>query len=294
MKSRPIVLAISLAAALAAGPRARAEDVPDDVKEQIAYFEKYVGKAKDDGKFADLVHELAVSGHPAAAARIGKILTNDKNPEHQLIAADALGDFKKEPGRAAAGKALVEALARTDLDEEGQIAVIDALGRLPYVPGCQPVCDLLLKSSYPWLMLRCVRSLGEMKDLHALPALLEILERFPAGYTYGDTSGKETRVDTGASGDADQKAAEKAYNDAHKGDRRKAGKPVMFRAYVQELRATIEKITNDPTINGAKALRAWMEAHIELLKSLGIEIPKYKGPSQDEADPKKADDPKKK
>jgi hypothetical protein len=289
MKPVTPALFLALAAALAAAPAARAGDAPPaDVKEAIAYFEKYASKSKDDSKYAELVHDLAATQDPAAAERIARILTEDKNPEHLLIAADALSDFKKtEPGRDAAGKALVKALQKGIDDEDLAIQVVDAIGKLTYTPGCLPVCEILMKSDSPWLMLRCVRTLGLLKDLHALPALLEIIERFPSGFKW--PAGDEVNVDSGASGDSDQQAAEQQYNDQHKGEHKKGKPPVMFKAYIQELKKTVQIITNDPTINGGKALRAWMVAHVEQLTKLGIEIPKYKGPTQKDDDKKKND-----
>ena len=61
----------------------------------------------------------------------------------------------------------------------------------------------------------------------------------------------------------------------------------MFKAYVQELKKTVQAITNDPTINSAKMLREWMVARTDELKKLGIEIPKYTGPTQKDDDKKK-------
>ncbi len=287
MKHRSTMLALAVAACLAPASAARAGDMPADVKEAIAYFDKYSAKSKDDTKYAELVHELASTGAPAAAERIGRILTEDRNPEHHMIAADALSEFAKDgEGRTAAGKALVKALQKGDWDEDMQIQIVDALGKLTFAPGTLPVCDVLLKAESPWLMLRCVRALGLIKDLHALPALLEILERMPVGYKW--PAGEEVQVDTGAAGDADQKEAERQYNEQNGGGRGKKGKPpVMFKAYIQELKKTVQAITGDPTIDGGQALRGWMVARTDMLKKLGIEIPKYKGPPLPDEDKKK-------
>lgn len=277
MGFRNVLLLVALAAPLAAGASARAADTPAEVKEAIAYFDKYAPKAKDETKYAELVHDLASTQAAEAAERIGKILVQEKNPEHHLIAADALSEFLKDKeGREAAGKILVKALTDGGFEEEMQIQLVDSLGKLTFAPGTLPICDVLLKTDSPWLMLRCVRSLGLIKDMHALPALLEILERFPVGYKW--PAGEEVKYDSGASGDADQKEAEKQYNDKNKNQRRKGKPPVMFKAYVQELKKTVQAITGDTTIDGGQALRAWMVAHTEELKKLGIEIPKYKGP----------------
>ena len=268
---------LCLAAALAAAPAARAADTPADVKEAIAYFDKYAAKSKDDSKYAELVHDLAITQHPAAAERIGRILEKEKNPEHHLIAADALSEFTKDPaGREAAGKILVKALERGEGDEDVIMSIVDSLGKLTFAGGTLPICEVLVKSDSPWLMLRCVRSLGLIKDLHSLPSLLVILERMPVGYKW--PAGAEVTYDSGAAGDADQKEAERQYNEQNAGGGRKGKPPIMFKAYIQELKKTVQAITNDPTIDGGQALRGWMVARTDMLKKLGIEIPKYKGP----------------
>jgi hypothetical protein len=269
------VLALSFAAA----PSAKAGDVPSDVKEAIAWFDKHAAKAKDEGKYAELVHELVSTQDPAAAERIARILKEEKNLERQLIAADALSDFTKNAeAKKAAGKALVRALQERIDDEDLEIQVVDAIGKLPWADGCLPICEVLTKSDRPWVMLRCVRTLGMLKDLRSLPALLEIIERFPVGFKW--PAGEEVTVDTGSAGDADQQAAEQQYKEQNQGNHKKGKPPVMFKAYIQELKKTIAIITQDPNVVSAKLLRAWMVAHQEELKKLGIEIPKYKGPTQ--------------
>ena len=287
MKFRYLALAAALAAPLAAVRAAQAAETPPEVKEAIAYFDKYAGKAKDETKYAELVHELASTQAPAAAERIGQILVKEKNPEHHLIAVDALSEFTKDKeGREAAGKVLVKALEEGDFEEEMKIQIVDSLGKLTFGPGTLPICEVLIKTDSPWLMLRCVRSLGLIKDLHSLPALLEILERMPVGYKW--PAGEEVKYDSGAAGDGDQKEAERQYNEKNKNQRRKGKPPVMFKAYVQELKKAVQAITGDSTIDGGQALRAWMVSRSDQLKKLGIEIPKYKGPPlPDEAKDKK-------
>src|SRR6187401_1898309 len=101
-------LALVAALSLSGAAPVLAADTPEDVKAAIAYFEKYAAKAKDDSKYAELVHDLVTTQDAAAAERIGKIFTTEKNLEHHLIAADSLADFTKDPeAKTAAGKALV-------------------------------------------------------------------------------------------------------------------------------------------------------------------------------------------
>jgi hypothetical protein len=289
MRQARFVLVV--AAALCAAPAARAGDeIPAEVKEAIAYFDKYSAKAKDDGKFAGLVADLAATQDPAAATRIAKILETDRNNEHQAIAADALGDFKKNPeGKEAAGKALCKALTR-DLEIEMQINVLHSIGQMKYVPGCMPVCDAIKKFNNPWVRLHGVRTLGRLNDLHALPTLLYLLDLLPHGIK--EEAGAEVKVDTGTAGDGDQQAAEAAYNAANPGMGHGAP-PVDNKVYKQELKRTVHKLTNDETIEDGDALRLWMIAHAEQLTALGIEIPTPPKEKKDKDKDEKGATPKK-
>jgi hypothetical protein len=271
---------------LSAAPAARAGEVPPEVKEAIAYFDKYASKAKDDGKYAQLVADLAATQDPAAAERIAKILFDDNDQERKQIAADSLGDFKKNPaGKETAGKALVKGLGK-DYEMDLKVQIVEAIGTLGYTPGCIPVCDAIRKDPNPWMKLRGVRTLGKLGDLHALPTLLYLLELFPKGIH--NEAGEEVVVDTGTAGDGDQKAAEakyKAQNSGPMGGRTNVDNKI----YVQELERTLLKLTNDATIDSAEKLREWMVARTEQLTALGIEIPKLRKKNDD----KKGDDAKK-
>lgn len=286
MSTRRPILFLAIAAALASSPALAADEVPVDVKEAIAYFDKYAPKAKDEHRYAELVSDLASTEHAAAAERIGKIAEFDKVMEHVLIAADALAEFKRFPeAREAAGKAVLKIITKGNWDDEPDvlIAAVDSIGKLEFGPGVVPTGELLLKSSDPWLQVRCVRALGDCKDLRALPFLLQLLERYPAGFSW---EGGEVNVDTGTAGDGDQKEAERQYQAKYGGQTRGGKPPVMFRAWIQEIKRAIAKITKDDTVNSAADLRKWMESRREELQKLGIEIPRYKGnPKKDEEDP---------
>ncbi|MCE9636817.1 MAG: HEAT repeat domain-containing protein [Planctomycetes bacterium] len=296
MRTRTLFLASLLAVSggalvvPAAAPVARAADddpATRDAKARIAYFDDHAGKVKDDGKFADLVMDLADYPHALTVERVGRILLKEKDEEHQAIAAAALSSYKKPVEiRDAAGKVLVKGIESGDVSDYVRDSCIDAIGKIDYKDAVPTLNAVALKGGDSWVLCTAVRVMGELDDKRALPALLQLWERFPKGYKW-DTGGEVT-VDTGASGTADQDAAEAQFAAQSKGAHRKGKPPTMLRDYAQQLVRTVMKITRDDTIISSDLLRAWMEAHREELTKLGIEIPKYKGPT------KKADDKDKK
>ncbi len=273
-----------LAALLAAAPAARADDDAAAVqaKAAIDYFKKYEKKAKDPTKWADLVMELARTKHPLAADELGKFLMRDKELEHQMILAGALQEFRGDKaGAEAAGKVLHEALDKGKFENEVIDSIVNAIGILEYKPACMSLCDLLGRGGDPFLLITTVRAVGNLRDMRALPTLLELWERHPVGYSW-ETG--EVSVDTGASGTADQEAAEAAWHAKYDSQMKGKKSPAqMFKVYIQELVKSVEKITGEK-IETAAELRTWMEEHVEELKKLGVEIPKYKGPPRKDED----------
>ena len=294
MRPRIPALLLSALLAIACGAAAAraADDDPAtrDAKAKIEYFEKYVSKVKDDGKYADLVMELAQYPHALTVERIGKILLRDRDEEHQLIAAAALSEFKApDDVRDAAGKVLVKGL-QSDPPTDVLDTCIDSIGKIDYKDAIPVLNEIALGGGDPYVLLTTVRTMGRLNDRRALPALLELWERTPVGYKW-ETG--EVKVDTGASGTADADAA-KAQWEAKYGSSMGHHKkpPVMFKVYIQELIRSVRKITGDEKIEAPNDLRVWMEARREELEKAGIQIPRFKGtppPKSDEKDKKGKD-----
>ncbi len=278
------ILGVALIGLLAATPSAYADEAFDNqVKEQIAYFKKNAKRAKDPQVWGDLVMELGASEHPKAAEYMGRLLLKDKDVDHQMILASALATFKgSDDSRDAAGKALLMVLEKGKKLEIDVIdSVADSLGKLQYKPAVFALCEILRKGADPYLQVTVVRAVGRLDDKRALPTLLELWERLPVGYSW-ETG--EVTVDTGASGTADQDAAEAAWNAKYGGMMKaKASPKVMLKIYIQELAKAVARICGEK-IGQAADLRLWMEEHAKELKELGIEVPKYKGPRRKKTD----------
>ena len=267
---------------LLASPSSAKEDDPAtrDAKAKVEFFDKHARRVKDDYKYAELVDEMKSTHHPVCAERIARILKKEKDLEHHMMAASALGEFtRKEEGRLAAGAELHELLDKRQKDFETEVleTMVDSCGKLKYKPAVPVLCEMLLKGGDPYLLLMTVRAVGNIEDWRALPTLLELWERHPVGYSW-ETG--EVKVDTGAAGTADQEAAEAAWQAKYGSAGPKGKPPVMLRVYIQELVRAVHKITDDKKIEMPNDLRAWMEARREKMKEMGIEIPRFKGGSR--------------
>ncbi len=275
------ILAAALAAIVlfpaAMAPTARADDAWDEAaKREIEYFKKYSKKTKDDAKWAELVMGVVGTQHPDAAEELGKLLMRDRNLEHQMILADVLSEFTdKEEAKAAAGDGLLTALDKGKFEIDVIDSIVNSLGKLEYKPACLPICDLLSKGGDPYLLVTAVRAVGNIRDIRALPTLLELWERHPVGFSW-ETG--EVVVDTGAAGTADQEAAEAAWKAKYGNVKKKGKPPVMLKIYIQELAKSVEKIVGEQ-MESSQHLREWMEREENKarLEEAGVEVPKYKG-----------------
>lgn len=285
-------LAVAALVALSAVAYGADDNRTKSVKAKIAYFDKHQKKLKDPHKFAELVYELGSTGHALAAKRIGKILLKSKDVERKMIAADVLSEFKDDPeGKAEAGKALVKAFGNSKMEIDVLDTMANTVGKLEYKPAVPALCEILRKGGDPWLLLTTVRAVGKLKDMRALPTLLELWERNPVGYSW-ETG--EVTVDTGAPGTADQEAAEAEWNAKYGATMKGKGKPpVMLKIYIKEVVKAVHNIVGEK-INQPSDLRKWMEARRKELAKMGIEIPKYKQGTRKKKDDKDDDDKKKK
>jgi len=255
------------AAAAAAAATQRAKD-------QVAYFNRDIKRAKDDYKFAELMNELAVTKHALVIKRIGKVMIKSKSMDRQMIAASMLAEFKKpEAIRVAAGEMLVAGLGAKKMPVDVIDSAVISIGKLKFTEAVPNLCEILRKGGDPWLLVTTVRVLGGLKDKRALPILLELWERSPVGFSW-ETG--EVSVDTGASGTADQDAAEAAWKKKYGSVKKKGKPPVMLKVYLQEIAKAVAKITGVQMKKPAE-LRKWMEANRVELKALGVEIPRFKG-----------------
>ncbi len=184
-----------------------ADPVPDEkAKEAIAKFQEAFKTSTVEGK-QSAVYDLHDVPNDLVLKELSKLLRN-KDPKVRHVAALAVG------GQSHDAKSAGELLLKTykgDFDAEEVVAsVLQALGELKYM-AYWPDLETALQDKRTAVVLQSLDLVGNNQDWRAFPELVEMYRiALPAGKKWG--GGEEVTVDTGADGDADQKAAEAKYN----------------------------------------------------------------------------------
>ncbi len=265
--------ALALALTLVAAPLAAGDDPPPapgpdpaaverQAKVSVEYFKKeFKG---DTGRKINAMLELSRVKHDLVVHELGKRGLRDPDAEVRDAAAQLLAEmpFNSE----LAGTYLRDNLAANEEFPEVQVSIIRGLGKLKFKDCIEPLKDAakrLNEEKYRWVTVEVVRTMGILADPACLTFLLWLAE-------YGGVALKwatgEVTVDTGASGDVDQKAAEAAWQAKYGHVKPKRPPAPIIKAYMQELELAVEKITGQKFAS-SKEFREWLEAHA---KELGI------------------------
>jgi len=203
---------------------------------------------------------LANTQHPLVADRLFK-LTRSRDADIRTLAVLYLGYQRALPGYA--GPLVVKAIEAHKTDEVIAMFGIDAIERLNYRGGV-PLMRALMAHKDESVKKVAILYIGDAKEWRMLPDLLELMKELKIDKGW-KTEGHEVRYDTGASGDHDQKMAEKIYNDKYgkgKGKAKSGGrrmrdmKPVLLQA--------MKDLTGHDFFMGASA-REWAEENKEMV-----------------------------
>ena len=279
-----LLLPTLLALLLTAAPLRAEDDEPEKPQphtdEQLKEYEvlekfkeAYDSDDVDDRILA--VRNLGKWRHEKVLKQLAKIW--HKGDELELKEAAAIGLGNQTPFPKKAGKELVKGLVKYEdwasrEDPEGDDELEQRLEANVLVAGIRAVGDLGYKDGWKQMkgfidhhdddvagemMLTC----GKLKEYRALKILLEWFNFYPDGYSW---SGGSVRVDTGAAGNKDAKAA-KAKWKAKYGGRAKKARPMAFAAMVSYV-----KVITGEEIKKRDELKEWMEENKVLLKKHGV------------------------
>lgn len=278
MRALLVLLAVPLL--LAMPLRAEDEERPkphtDAQLTEHEVFEKFEAKwsSRDIDDRIRILRWFGQWRHKTVLKQLKKIWLKDKEMELRAAAAEGLGH--QTPFAKKAGKVLMQGLVKMkDLasreDPEGEdelaqtlearalVAAIKAVGDLGYRDGWKELkrfIDHYHDDVAGEMMLTC----GRLKEYRALPILLEWFNFYPDGYSW---SGGSVRVDTGAAGNKDAKAAKAKWKAKYGGRKRKA-RPAAW----DHLIAALEMITG-VKFEKAEELKEWMKEHKTLLRKHG-------------------------
>jgi hypothetical protein len=228
----------------------------EEAKAAIARF-KDEFKAKEVDEKLDAIDALAKTNHPDVVEELGRLLSH-RNAEVRSVAAQDLALQRALPTLAGRRLATVLDQAKT-LDWTLVTDAIDAVEALGW-RGSLPHLLRLFKHENPAIIRWALSAIGEMKDVRALEAVLDLMKelRIDEGAKW---EGGEVQVDTGAAGTADQEAAEAAYQARYGGSARKGrASAKKSRSLGQILFLVVKDLTGE-SFASAKDARAWMETH---------------------------------
>jgi hypothetical protein len=235
----------------------------DAARAAIERFEREF-KAVDQGKRMNALNSLSMTKNDLVTKKLGTLLANP-DPEVRMAAASCLDSQFQNP--ALSGEILRKALAGKKEDEpDVLIAILQTIGRIHHPDAIPEMGELVKTHADVWVKIEALKSFGKMKDRRALLPILELWLVNPHGYSW---EGGEESVDTGAPGDADQKAAEQKYKEKHKNSGRRGAPPVMLKTYIQAIADAVEKICGEKVATPT-ALMQWLVRHEA---ELGFKLP---------------------
>ncbi|MCK6480903.1 MAG: hypothetical protein L6R43_12395 [Planctomycetes bacterium] len=212
-------------------------------------------KATDQGKKMNAMHSLAATKNDLVAKKLGTLLLHP-DPEIRAGAAMCLdGQYQNVE---LCGEILRKAIASKKEDvAEVLMTICLSLGRIDYRPAIPDMGELALKNGDVFVKIEVMKSFRKMKDKAALLPILDLWLVNPQGYSW---EGGEVKVDTGAPGDTDQKAAEAEYKKKYGHQGRKGAPPTMLKTYLQAIVEAVAAITGEKLSTPTELMR-WMVAH---------------------------------
>jgi hypothetical protein len=218
----------------------------------------------------NLVYDLHDVMHDDVIDQLEKIALRDREPAVRNVAALSLGG--QQHNVAKAGKALQKIFDKQQKEEEVLASVLQAMAELKYL-GYWPKAEKLMRDERSSIVIRTLDLLAANKDYRALPKLLEMYEvALPKRMKWKTGS---VTVDTGAAGDADQKAAEAAFNKKYGrgGSKMKAKAKAKAKAFDErnfstQLRKCVKAITGE-SFDTALGFEDWyVENYVEVWRKI--------------------------
>lgn len=242
----------------------------EQAKAALEEFEQAF-RTKDVEVKQDAVYDLHDLPNDLVLARLEKVL-KDKSPAVRNVAALALGGQNQNVARA--GKALMRAYTKDFKREEVLSSVLDAIGELHYM-GYWPKAKPCLKDSRNSIVIRMLAMLGANKDYRALPTLLDMYKvAMPKRISW---STGVVNVDTGASGDTDQKAAEAKWRAKYGrgGSKMKAkakAKAAAFdeRNFQSQLRKCVKAITGQDFDTSIDFEDWYVDNYVAIMRKIAV------------------------
>jgi len=250
-------------------------------KAAIERFERDFA-SKDEGKRMNAISSLGMTKNDLVAKKLGTLLGHANIEVRQAASLVLEGQYQN---KVLAGELLRKALLKEN-EAEVLINLALAIGRVPHPDAIPDMGDVMKKDENVFVKIEILKAYGKMKDTRALLPILDLWLVNPHGYSW---EGGEVSYDSGASGDADQKEAERQYHEKYGNQQRKGAPPTMLKTFIQAIAEAVEKITGEK-LSGPTPLMEWMCAHeADLPYKLPSKVKQALKDAQDKA-AKKAND----
>jgi HEAT repeat protein len=243
------------AAEAAAKAKAEEERVERFVKARIPKFRSTYKSSKVRTRCNALL-DLSLDPHPLVIEELAKVVKKEREAEVRDALFMILGEMK--PYVKEAGDVIKTHVRGAQKQPEVLKSMARSIGRLGYT-GAHDELVWLLDHADHGVVTEAIRAIGDVKDMKAVPNLHELARREGKGDSW-ETG--EVKVDTGAAGDADQKAAEAQWNAKYGNQQRRGAGETVVKTWMRELREALEKITGKK-FETLPELEAWMEEHRE-------------------------------
>lgn len=259
-----VILTLLLSSPAFAEDDAENDAVARQAKVSIEIFSKEF-KTRNVSKKMRAILDLSRIQHESVVDVLAKKALADRDPEVRDATAQVFGDFTSCSEQA--GEYLKKALPKNEKFPEVMVSIIRSIGKLKYMDAFEELKEAakhLNETKYQFVTVEVVRTFGVLEDPKCLPFLLWMSEY--GGHALSWATGSVT-VDTGASGDTDQRAAEAAWKAKYGGVRAKKPPAPVIRTYMDELRKCVKKLTGQE-FKTATEFRKWLVANAE---SLGLD-----------------------
>ena len=229
-----------------------------EAKAAIAAFREAF-KARDVAAKADAVDGLGKVQHPDVIAELLKLV---RNREAEIRAAGFQNLARQRALPAVVGAPLVVTVDVKSTDWQYVTDVIDTVNGVRW-RGALPTLVKLLRHADHSVVRWALDAIGDAKDVRALDPILDLMKEMKIDQAVS-WEGGEVHVDTGASGNADQQAAEAAYAEKYgnKGGKKSGGRKT--RSLGDIIFLVLKDLTGQSFTSG-KAVKEWVAAHADEL-----------------------------
>jgi hypothetical protein len=237
-------------------------------KEALATFKKdfRARGLKGDEKLGEqdfALRTLAKVQHRSVVDALAKV-TKNRSIDLRTSAVLRLGEQRALPGYA--GAAVVKAMDRNSKDPTFLMAGLEAIGRLQYLGATEVLRDMMKHPDYA-VRKNALVTIGEIKDHRFIEEIVKLMKqlKLEKGAKW---DGVEVHYDSGASGDEDQRTAERM---GHAAEAKNKGKGKRSARNQRDIGPIVLELMYELTgqrVSGGVEARKWLAANKEAVDKL--------------------------